>query len=117
MSKARQLPHVRSEPPSAAPEVTHCWAELSHEQHWVCLWESRLKKGKNCCTTAAERERGEKCERNSPAGTQVSTDGGQEVLQAGTVVPCSPGEAHGGTGSPPAAHGHHPVRNDMQPIG
>lgn len=45
----------------------------------MCLRESRLQEGKNCCTTAAG-ERSEKWERDSPAGTKVREEGGEEVL-------------------------------------
>jgi len=51
-------------------------------------------------------ERCERWERSGPMGTEVSTAGGQEELQAGVASPCSPGEAHGGASCPPAAHRH-----------
>jgi len=54
--------------------------ELSHEQHWVDSRSIDLGEGK----TAAQQQMGEKnekCERNSPAGTKLSAEGGQEVLQ------------------------------------
>lgn len=38
-----------------APKGTWHWAELSHEWHWLCLCESRSKKGNNRCSTAAGR--------------------------------------------------------------
>jgi len=53
------LPCVRSEPALAAPKGTHC----CHEQCWLCVWESRLKKWKNCCTIAAGREEWEMWEK------------------------------------------------------
>ena len=34
-------------------------------------------------------------------------EGGQEVPKCGAEASCSPGEAHGGAGHAPAAHGHH----------
>ena len=37
------------------PKGTCHWAELSHEWHWLCLCESRSKKGNNCCSPAAGR--------------------------------------------------------------
>lgn len=81
----------------AAPTETCCWAELSHEQHWVHLWERGLKGGK-ICTTAAGREEweiGEKqpCSPKSQCrgfpGTEKLFPTAQERLLE-QAVPCSP---------------------------
>jgi len=39
-------------------------AELSHERCWVCLWESRFKKGAKTAGQQHLRERSDKNERN-----------------------------------------------------
>ena len=52
-------------------------------------------------------ERSEKRERNSPADTKVSAEGGQEFHQAWSRSSLQPGEAHGEASCPPAAHGYH----------
>ena len=65
ISSAQQYPmSEQSRAAPAAPTGMHCWSELSCGWRWVCLWESRLEGGKQCCATAAGREgweMGEKC--------------------------------------------------------
>lgn len=39
------LPHAQPEPAPAAPTGIHHWAELSHEQCWVCSGRTDLGKG------------------------------------------------------------------------
>ena len=46
-----------------------------------CALGEELRKGKSAVQQQL-RVRGERCEKNSPAGTQVSAGGGQEALQA-----------------------------------
>ncbi|GAB0207045.1 epimerase family protein SDR39U1 [Grus japonensis] len=79
-----------------------------------------LRKGKNCCATAAGREEQEKCERNNHADTKVSEEGGggggpgaraeiplQPMVKTivRQVVPLQPMEVHSGADIHPAAHG------------
>ena len=54
----------------------------------------------------------------SPAAPKVSAAGGQEVLQAGSSSsPAACGEAPGGAGCPPAAHGSHTEQiSTLQPV-
>ena len=71
----------------------------------LLLWESGFKEGKHCCATASERK-GWEVRKEWPC-REVSVAGGPKILQAGAVAPCSPGEASGGAGHPPAARRHH----------
>ena len=59
-----------------------------------------------------------KWEKNKPADTKASAEGGQELLQAcSTSSPAARGEAPGGVGCPPAAHGSHMEQISMlQPM-
>lgn len=91
-----QLQLLQRDPPM--PELL-LWVTLH------VLWESGFKEGKHCCATASERK-GWEVRKEWPC-REVSVAGGPKILQAGAVAPCSPGEASGGAGHPPAARRHH----------
>ena len=77
----------------------------------------KKKKGRKK-KTAAQLQLGERGVRPSPAAPQVTAAGGQEVLQArSTSSPVARGEAPGGAGCPPAAHGSHTEQiSTLQPV-
>ncbi|GAB0184959.1 epimerase family protein SDR39U1 [Grus japonensis] len=82
---------------------------------------TELRRGKSCCATPVAAGRGvRRCERNSPADTKVSAEGGGgrapgtraeiplqpvEKTMVRQAVPLKPMEDDGGAEIPPAAHG------------
>lgn len=133
-------PRWRAAP--AAPTGTHREVELYWAWCWVCLWESGLEGGKQCCATAAGREgkeMGDKCpcspqshrrrraggapgvEQQFPASQERSTEEQAVLFQpmgtAQSTSPCAAMEemkAEGGT-----AYGY-PCRGspgpELQPV-
>lgn len=88
------LPHVRSQPAPAAPTVPVATAARAKPclMLW-CPWESRFRKGKNCCTTAPGREEW-KTARNSPPVLLQPSLQPRKGPQRSRLLPCYPWVLH-----------------------
>lgn len=98
LSRAQELPRVRSEPGTSARQ-----SQVS-EEHQSSLCESRCKEGKNCCA-AADRGRGETpemqpCRHRGQWGRRAGGAPGMQQQLLATQ------ETHRGAGCPFAPHRH-----------
>lgn len=102
-----KMTHVRYEQDPASAKRDLPLPELSHE--WACLWKSRFKKGKNCCTTSSGKQEWEMWE-NSP-----QDEGGLEGLQVQSSIFMQPRRGPQRSWPFPAAAGRPPHADSGEP--